>query len=159
MSAKINLYRCEQCLGAIVTIDRDEGTTPAFLMCRATPGCEGTMLSAWYQCDQTIRPEWEWFRPKNNLSKLSISVREHVERGGLLLRRIPPNADGIDDPNLREIVDYIQTLDLVSAVMLQRKFKVTYMTAARYLDALIERRFIEARKDKLGKHIVRKVEE
>jgi hypothetical protein len=88
---------------------------------------------------------------------LDRQTRDHVERGGLLLQRIPPFDFDIEDPTLREIVQYVRILDAVSAVMLQRKFKLTYLRAARYLDELVRRHFIEASKDKLGRHLVIKM--
>lgn len=82
---RINQYTCQTCGGEIVTIDRHEGVTPAMLACRATPGCEGSMWSHRYQVDKTLTPGWEWYMPE----KLPKGVmREHVQMGGLLLRRI-----------------------------------------------------------------------
>lgn len=81
---RINQYTCETCGGVITTIDRVEGTTPMFLNCRATPGCEGRSVSSMYRVNPHLKPDWEWYRPK----KAKGANREYVEMGGLLIRRI-----------------------------------------------------------------------
>lgn len=83
---RINVYTCWTCKGEIITIDRHAGVTPAMLACRATEGCPGTMHSHRYQVDKTLTPEWEWFKPR----KPKGAMREHVEMGGLDIRRIEP---------------------------------------------------------------------
>jgi len=82
----INRYTCEACGKSITTVDRADGVTSMFLMCRATPECFGRMVSAMYQCDQTLTPGWEWYRPKR--VKGDRGLREHVRAGGLVIRRI-----------------------------------------------------------------------
>ncbi len=81
---RINQYTCDTCGGVITTIDRDEGTTPMFLNCRATPGCDGRSVSSMYRVSPHLKPEWEWYRPK----KAKGENREHVAMGGLLIRQI-----------------------------------------------------------------------
>lgn len=81
---RINQYTCTTCGGAITTIDRDAGTTPMFLNCRATEGCGGRMQSHMYRVDPTLEPEWEWYKPTNPKG----ADREYVKMGGLLIRRI-----------------------------------------------------------------------
>lgn len=81
-----NVYTCEQCGGQIVTIDRDEGTTPFMLKCRATPGCEGSMTSSLYRCRQDVIPTHEWYKP-HKLPR-DVGMRQHVQLGGLLLGKI-----------------------------------------------------------------------
>lgn len=83
---KINQYTCQLCGGHIVTIDRDEGTTAMLLGCRATPGCKGSMVSEMYQVDQTLTPDHEWYKPHK--VPRDPGMRDHVQRGGLLLRKI-----------------------------------------------------------------------
>lgn len=80
---KKNIYTCSTCGAKIITVDLDEGTTPMFLSCRATPNCAGRMSSAMYQVDQTQQPTHEWYKPTG---KVRGAFREHVERGGLLIR-------------------------------------------------------------------------
>ena len=81
---RINQYTCETCGGVITTIDRVAGTTPMFLNCRATPGCDGRSVSSMYRVSPHLKPEWEWYRPK----KAKGENREYVDMGGLLIRRI-----------------------------------------------------------------------
>ena len=86
MRDKKNIYTCKICGKYIVTIDMDEGVTPMFLNCRATRDCHGTMVSHMYRVPQNIDPDWEWHKPID-LSGLSPDMREHVELGGLCIRR------------------------------------------------------------------------
>ncbi len=83
----INVYKCDTCHRFIVTVDRDEGVTPMFLSCKGKPGCQGRMTSRMYRVPQVLVPDWEWYKPAS-LEGLREGEREHVERGGLLLRRI-----------------------------------------------------------------------
>jgi hypothetical protein len=82
---KINTYRCDTCRKQIVVAHVDEGVTPMFLLCRATPLCPGRMTSAMYRCDQTLEPTHEWYKPTKLPPKGSV-MRQHVQMGGLLLR-------------------------------------------------------------------------
>jgi len=82
---RLNQYTCRTCGKTITTVDRDEGTTPMMLACRATQGCDGSMFSAMYRVDPNLTPDWEWYKP----AKLPKGdMREYVEMGGLLLREI-----------------------------------------------------------------------
>lgn len=85
-SIRLNQYTCWTCNGVITTIDRDEGVTPAMLACRVTEGCDGTMHSHRYMVDSNLTPDYEWYTP----AKLprDPDMREYVERGGLLIRKI-----------------------------------------------------------------------
>lgn len=74
---KVNQYSCWTCGGVITTVDRDYGTTPAMLNCQATKGCNGTMHSARYQVDQTLKPDYEWFRPAR-LPRNNPGMRQHL---------------------------------------------------------------------------------
>lgn len=82
---KLNQYTCEGCGAVITTIDRDEGTTPMFLDCRSEKPCGGRMVSSMYQVDQWLQPTHEWYKPAG---KVPPVYREHVEMGGLLIRKI-----------------------------------------------------------------------
>lgn len=85
---KKNIYTCSLCKKTIVTVDRDEGTTPFILLaCKATSGCNGEMESSFYTCDQSLTAQYEWFRPGPSMH-LSPAVKDHVRRGGLVLRSI-----------------------------------------------------------------------
>lgn len=119
-----NLYVCDTCRGVIATIDVDEGTTPAFLACRADgteefdreDKCKGMMQSQWYPPEpwgntyvakvagevhfggkvdmhtfEVDVPdiEWEWYRPSLRFARRqNPGVLEHVQQGGLLLRKM-----------------------------------------------------------------------
>ena len=86
---RLNAYTCKECGEAIVTVDRDEGVTPMMLACRATEGCQGRSFSSFYRVDPTLTPTWEWYTPgKRELRRMSPEMRDHIERGGLALRKI-----------------------------------------------------------------------
>lgn len=81
-----NIYVCRECRGHIVTRDVDKGTTPFMLACRATAGCGGMMSSSVYRVfDGSIRASHEWYRPPA-AQALTAAEREHVRKGGVLLR-------------------------------------------------------------------------
>lgn len=88
---KINTYTCPH--GHVtVTIDTDEGVTPMMLRCRqkADDGkhnCTDFAKSGFYQVDQTLTPEYEWYKPAS-LKGLSAQMKEHVKMGGLELRKL-----------------------------------------------------------------------
>jgi hypothetical protein len=92
MENKINTYTCPN--GHVtVTVDTDEGTTPMMLRCRqrASDGkhnCTEFAKSAFYQCDQSLTPEYEWYKPVS-LKGLSNEMKEHVKMGGLEIRKLP----------------------------------------------------------------------
>ncbi|CRK59051.1 hypothetical protein [Alloactinosynnema sp. L-07] len=85
----INAYLCPNG-HATWTRNRDEGTTPAFIPCPAFCGADAR--SAWYRVpqDSDAHCAHEWYRP-TDLTTLTPGERDHVDRGGLLLRhRINP---------------------------------------------------------------------
>lgn len=83
-----NIYVCERCSGHIVTVDLEDGVTPFLIRCEATYACEGMMKSSFYRVqDQTIRASHEWYRP-TIVMHIDQWEREHVAKGGLLLRKI-----------------------------------------------------------------------
>ena len=85
-----NIYVCRECKGHIVTVDRDDGTTPFMTNCEATEGCRGTMQSSLYRVfDQTMAAGFEWYRPDSSQMKsATLHTLDHVNNGGLLLRKI-----------------------------------------------------------------------
>lgn len=87
MEHGINTYTCERCSGHIVTSNPRGLVTPAFLRCRATPGCNGTMHSRWYRVPQDLVAGWEWYQPP--LKGLSREMQDHVKNGGGVLRPVP----------------------------------------------------------------------
>lgn len=82
---RTNRYTCGTCGGHIITVDRDEGVTPMFLNCRATPGCGGRMASEMYLVLDGEAPTHEWYRPTG---KVKARDRDYVASGGLLIRPI-----------------------------------------------------------------------
>jgi hypothetical protein len=87
-----NVYECESCHGQIVTVNADDGTTPYMVRCRVTSGCMGFMASHFYRVDQTLEAQHEWFKP-TSLSGYNQATQTHIEKGGLLLRKINGESD------------------------------------------------------------------
>jgi hypothetical protein len=84
MDNKINTYTCPK--GHVtVTIDREYGVTPMMLGCQQN--CTEMARSGWYRVSQDLKPEYEWYKPKTTKG-LNINEKDHVERGGLLLKKI-----------------------------------------------------------------------
>jgi hypothetical protein len=105
-----NAYYCWDCQGYVVTIDRDEGVTPMFLACRVkgeptdpANDCKGRSTSMMYPDEPwsekdgygnpiPTEPTWEWYSPdaaeRKRLKRKDPGTFEHVQKGGLLLRKI-----------------------------------------------------------------------
>lgn len=89
---RINVYVCDTCKSHIVTIDIHEGVTPMWLPCKHL-ACSGMAESSMYPSRRPIpvhigAPQWEWYTPQfGEYINLSSGEREHVNQGGLLLRR------------------------------------------------------------------------
>ena len=112
---RINVYICKRCGNRIVTEDVDEGVTPFKINCDKCKEFEAT--SCFYTCPQDLIPKYEWFKPandeeikkqlkwelktfhKNAPSKLVEicfeQTKEHLEKGGLLMRPVKEKKDGI----------------------------------------------------------------
>jgi hypothetical protein len=93
MKNMTNIYQCPYGHQTI-TVDLVEGTTPMMLRCKqkADDGihnCTQMAMSLWYKVDQTLKPEYEWYKP-DSLKGLNSEEREHVKLGGLLLRKSLP---------------------------------------------------------------------
>jgi hypothetical protein len=76
----------------MVTIDIDEGVTPMMIACDhkaefENGKCNEVSRSAFYQCDPTLTPEYEWFKP-TSMKGYSQAMREHFANGGLEIRKI-----------------------------------------------------------------------
>ena len=94
---KLNIYTCPKAHRTI-TVDRDAGTTPAFISCpwpveRGNPPlvleCARRSASAWYRVPDIFVPSYEWYRPDDTQRRtLDKFQTDHVNRGGLLLRLI-----------------------------------------------------------------------
>lgn len=88
----INVYTCKKG-HRTVTVDRDSGVTPMFIDCPHDECVNGGVLSfqlatsCMYRTDQSQTPSHEWYRPGDD-ETLNPAEREHVDAGGLLLRKI-----------------------------------------------------------------------
>lgn len=84
----INAYVCSN-QHTLWTRNADAGTTPMLIPC-PEPGCKTSAASKFYRVEQNAGlVTHEWYRhPKP--SRLTPEQRQHVERGGLLLRRLFP---------------------------------------------------------------------
>lgn len=108
---KRNGYTCRSCGWRIVTVNRDAGVTPFMLGCAndvpsdedrekakaagqafGSKGCGAFMESHFYRIPQDAEPSHEWYSPdakeRKRMRHKGDPNFEHVERGGLLLRRI-----------------------------------------------------------------------
>ena len=93
----VNAWRCRECGAFTVAVHRDEGVTPMFLACRATPGCPGRAVSLGYPSGprpaSIPAPAWEWYRPDGkDLRRQNAAMRNHIANGGLALRPIKDGA-------------------------------------------------------------------
>lgn len=145
-----NIYHCEKCGREIVTIDIDDGTTPFTVGCKVTKGCDGWMRSAFYRVNPNKPHQYEWFKP-NDLSKYDKEyVEGHLALGGLDLRRRQVGDAQIS----KDLLEAVRQMETVSIVWVQRKFKQTYMTAAKIFDGLILFGVVYPEKDSRGQCIV-----
>jgi len=91
---KYNAYQCDTCDGIYVTVDVNEGVTPAMTQCFAKEGCPGRARSLGYPSGGTKPPArlgpviLEWFRPAN-LDSYSYEMQEYLRKGGLARRAAP----------------------------------------------------------------------
>ena len=99
-SNRINAYTCEK-LHSTVTWNKDAGVTPMFITCDQ---CGGMASSRMYRVDQSLIATKEWYKPteeditneanevaeKNGIGYKIVyaTLKEHVAKGGLLLRDI-----------------------------------------------------------------------
>lgn len=88
-----NMYTCLACSFRVVTVNLVAGTTPMFLTCRADTNCGDRMVSSGYRLPlDAPAPTFEWYRPSqkkiSRLRHIDSATADHVEKGGLLLRKI-----------------------------------------------------------------------
>jgi hypothetical protein len=93
---RINIYTCNKCKKSIITVDIVDGIIPFMIGCKATENCNGDMYSSFYQVDQSLIPQYEWYRPSieeyKHCSKLHQDfMKRHIEDGGLDIRKIIGN--------------------------------------------------------------------
>jgi len=96
---KRNAYFCKECRKVTITVDIDEGVTPAFIEC---PHCKkGFASSFMYQIPgcmyfgefkngqmTLLTADYEWYKPSEKETLLlSKAEAEHVFKGGLLMRK------------------------------------------------------------------------
>ena len=88
--SKINIYECP-CKHRTITVDLLKGTTPFIIKCRED-NCIEFARSYFYEVDQTLTPSHEWYKPnEKEYMSLEPATKEHVDMGGLLLRKINNN--------------------------------------------------------------------
>jgi hypothetical protein len=96
LKGRKNQYVCTACGGSIITVDRDEGTTPFMTDCKTTGGCPGHMQSEFYSPTvQGREPTHEWYRATEQeiaTKKNPAACLQHHKMGGLFLREIPTPA-------------------------------------------------------------------
>jgi hypothetical protein len=93
---KLNIYVCDECRSHIVTRDVDQGVTPfmlpSYVYCPKKCGGRDrrvVMTSSFYRVwNQSMRADYEWYRPAPG-EKYDPAYREHVEKGGLIIRPAP----------------------------------------------------------------------
>lgn len=88
-----NAYTCLGCGFQIVTVNLVAGTTPMFLSCKGPDGCGDRMVSSGYRLPlDAPAPTFEWYRPSQKrvrrMRRSDPATADHVEMGGLLLRKI-----------------------------------------------------------------------
>lgn len=104
MVGRKNIYTCEWCQRNVVTVDRDDGVTPFLIDCLF--GCRAVMKSSFYRVPQGLTAEYEWYKPDaEEIDKMTPAMRQHVEQGGLDLRKIDRGTvdTGIARQEVREV--------------------------------------------------------
>lgn len=93
-TGKKNVYICEKCKRKTITVNLADGVTPFMIQCRAdgmaaVKVCDGMAQSSFYMVDQSLPADWGWYKPSpDQIEKMSAPERDHVQRGGLKLRRL-----------------------------------------------------------------------
>ncbi len=128
---KINVYTCPVCGYHTVTIDVDDGVTPAFIFCVAC-GSDAA-ASSFYQAPQHYCPEMEWFKPtdeelrqvtRRQLAECSEEFaldtgfnaalginREYRDKGGLFLRHVRRETLKKHHASIHTAKDYVRGID------------------------------------------------
>lgn len=88
----VNVYVCPSCGWRAITVNLVDGVTPFFIRCEGARRCDAdrfpSATSAMYRVDQSLTPTHEWYRPDEQELNAKPYMREHVEQGGLALRKI-----------------------------------------------------------------------
>lgn len=82
---RLNVYICKK-NHKTVTIDKHVGVTPYMMNCKQE-NCTEMSSSSCYDVPKFLFPTYEWYKPKS-LKNLSKWEKQHVEKGGLSLRKI-----------------------------------------------------------------------
>lgn len=93
-AGSINAWKCPTCRGLTVAVHVDQGVTPMFLACRATPRCQGRAVSAGYP-SAPIPPSilaavgFEWraasMTELKRYRRENPPMYEHCRAGGLVI--------------------------------------------------------------------------
>ena len=67
MVGRVNTYTCQKCGKKFTTVDKDKGVTPFIIKCRDDE-CDGSATSAFYMSDQSLTPEYEFYKPNDDVS-------------------------------------------------------------------------------------------
>jgi hypothetical protein len=91
-----NCYTCQECRKIFTTVDRADGVTPFMVSHRGfdeNTKCKGMCYSAFYpkgpRPAHIPAPSHEWYKPDTlRIAQMAPAMREHINKGGLDLRRI-----------------------------------------------------------------------
>jgi len=93
-----NAYFCPECRKVTITVDVDPGVTPMFIKCPhfeisfassfmyQVLGCMAIKYSPNHGCMVPFPADYEWYKPDKK-QKLSADEKDHVDQGGLLMRK------------------------------------------------------------------------
>jgi hypothetical protein len=115
------VYTCVSCGRQIVARLTVAGVAATNIQCRATVGCEGTMVFDQSSRNGVDRPHThEWFRPEIS-ADMPAKVADHIKRGGLVIGALPDYKpfvelryrlaaalSAVSDPRLATIVERAQ---------------------------------------------------
>lgn len=101
---RVNIYVCDTCHDHTVSRDCDYGVTPFMMECQATEGCKGLAKSCMYRIPESypyiFKEKLQWYRPSYlEYTTLDLLARQHVERGGLLPRKVVDDESQGNDGN------------------------------------------------------------
>lgn len=96
MNRRLNIYTCPTCGFNLLSEDVDDGVTPFSMPC----SCGLNIFSHFYkvgQEEQSLPADIVWYKPnKDEIRKMSKSMREYIKNGGLQYRVNSPKAQYLD---------------------------------------------------------------